>query len=151
MTYPHGATIRAYSDATDRAPLSDIWLAASRIGHPFMTEPDLLEQQARVREIYLPQAENWVIDLDGRPAGFIGLIDGFIGGLFVDPAAHGHGLGKALVRHAAGLKGALELEVYAENATAIGFYDRIGFVETERRIGDDDGRPLEVIRMRLAA
>lgn len=150
MKHAHGATIRAYSVA-DRERLAEIWLEASRVGHPFLSEADLLGQQAKVRDIYLPQAENWVAELDGEPAGFIGLIDDFIGGLFVDPAAHGHGLGTALVLYAARLKGDLEVEVYAANDTAVGFYRGLGFAETLRHDEDDEGRPLEVIRMRRAA
>jgi putative acetyltransferase len=151
MKHAHGATIRAYSDTTDRDRLADIWLEASRIGHPFLTETDLTGQLAKVRDIYLPQAENWVAEIDGRPAGFIGLIDSFIGGLFVDPATHGHGLGKALVLHAAKLKGSLDVEVYADNEAAVAFYNRIGFAETLRHDQDDEGRPLKVIRMRRPA
>jgi putative acetyltransferase len=150
MKQVHGAAVRAYC-AADRDRLAQVWLEASRIGHPFMSEADLLDQQVKVRDIYLPQAENWVVELDGKPAGFIGLIEDFIGGLFVDPAAHGHGLGKALVLHAVALKGALELEVYAENEMAGGFYRKLGFVETFRRDADDEGRPQEVIRMRRPA
>ncbi|MBB6464580.1 putative acetyltransferase [Aminobacter lissarensis] len=150
MTHIHGAAIRAYC-AADRDRLAQVWLEASRIGHPFMSEAELLDQQARVRDIYLPQAENWVVELDGEPAGFIGLIDDFIGGLFVDPAAHGQGFGKALVLHALALKGVLELEVYAENKLAVGFYRRLGFIETLRRDEDDEGRRQEVIRMRYQA
>ncbi|ODT08091.1 MAG: GNAT family N-acetyltransferase [Mesorhizobium sp. SCN 65-20] len=151
MKHTHGATIRAYSDATDRDRLADIWLAASRVGHPFLSEADLLDQQAKVRDIYLPQAENWVVELNGKPVGFIGLIDDFIGGLFVDPSAHGRGLGQALVRHAARLKGNLDVEVYAANEPAVGFYRHLGFVESLRRAEDDEGRPLAVIRMHLPA
>lgn len=151
MKHAHGATVRAYSDTADRMRLADIWLEASRVGHPFLAEEDLLAQQAEVRDIYLPQAENWVAEMNGQPAGFIGLIDNFIGGLFVDPGAHGLGLGKVLVLHAARLKGALEVEVYAGNASAVAFYQRMGFVELLRHAHDDQGRPLEVIRMRRAA
>lgn len=150
MKIDHGAKIRAYSDTSDRSRLAEIWLDASRVGHPFLSEVDLLDQQVKVREIYLPQAENWVAELDGEPVGFIGLIDNFIGGLFVGPASHGRGLGKALVLHAAQRKGSLDVEVYADNQAAIGFYRRIGFAEIFRRSQDDEGRPLEVIRMRRA-
>ncbi|MGF7004862.1 GNAT family N-acetyltransferase [Aminobacter sp. BE322] len=150
MKHAHGATIRAHTDA-DRERLAEIWLEASRVGHPFLPEADLLGQQAMVRDIYLSQAENWVAELDGKPVGFIGLIDAFIGGLFVTPSAHGHGLGKALVLHAAGLKGDLEVEVYAANDTAVGFYRRLGFAETLRHDEDDEGRRLQVIRMRRPA
>lgn len=150
MKHAHGATIRAHTDA-DRERLAEIWLESSRVGHPFLPEADLLGQQAMVRDIYLSQAENWVAELDGKPVGFIGLVDAFIGGLFVTPSAHGHGLGKALVLHAAGLKGDLEVEVYAANDTAVGFYRRLGFAETLRHDEDDEGRRLQVIRMRRPA
>lgn len=143
MTLAHGAKIRAYSGMTDRNRLAEIWLDASRVGHPFLSEADLLDQQAKVRDIYLTQADNRVAELDWKSVGFIG-------GLFVAPATHGHGLGKALVLHAAALKGALDVEVCAANETALGFYQRIGFVEVLRHSQDDEGRPLEVIRMRRA-
>lgn len=139
--------IRPYAAACDRERLLDIWLAASRVGHSFLGEADLLAQMKIVGDVYLPKAENWVIDADGRPAGFIGLLDNFIGGLFVDPSHHGQGLGKQLVLHAARLKGALDVEVYADNRDACLFYARLGFAETARLAQDDEGRPLAVIRM----
>lgn len=147
----HGANIRAYVDHIDRDRLTDIWLAASRVGHPFLGEEVLASQSAKVRDIYLPQAENWVAEVDGEPVGFIGLIDDFIGGLFVDPKAHGRGLGKALVEHAAKLKGALDVEVYADNSAAVEFYRKAGFVETLRRPDDDEHLPFDVIRMHRSA
>lgn len=132
MKQQHGATIRAYRDDLDRDRLAEIWLAASRVGHPFLSEAELLEQLAQVRDIYLPQAENWVVEDEAGQIGFIGLIDDFIGGLFVDPTAHGGGYGKALVLHAVALKGTLDVEVYAANAAAIAFYRRLGFLEVSR-------------------
>ena len=81
--------------------------------------------------------------------GFIGLIDHFIGGLFVAPDAQGQGIGRALVDHAQGLKGRLTLEVYAANAAARGFYTALGFTETGRREEDDLGLPFPLIRMAL--
>ena len=87
------------------------------------------KQKALVRDHYLDASETWLA-LDGdTPLGFIGLLDAFIGGLFVAPTAHGRGIGRQLVEHAATLKGALEVEVYAANREALGFYARCGFVE----------------------
>ena len=96
------------------------------------------KQKALVRDHYLDASETWLA-LDGdTPLGFIGLLDAFIGGLFVAPAAHGRGIGRQLVEHAATLKGALEVEVYAANREALGFYARCGFVESGRRPRDDE-------------
>lgn len=147
----HGnITIRAYVPG-DLDSVADIWLAASRVGHAFFEEDELIRQQQLVRDIYLPAAENWLAVMDGRILGFIGLMDHFIGGLFVDPDAQRGGAGRALVRHALGLKGSLELDVYAANEGACSFYRSLGFVETGRRPDDEEGRPLEVIRMQLSA
>jgi SAM-dependent methyltransferase/ribosomal protein S18 acetylase RimI-like enzyme len=128
-----------------------IWLAASRIGHPFLGEARLLEQQQLVRDTYLPMADNWVAAIDGQVVGFIGLIENFIGGLFVDPDIHGAGIGRALVEDAAARLGPLEVSVYADNQAAVDFYRRRGFVETARKETDDEGLPLAVIEMTRSA
>ncbi|MBN8944232.1 MAG: GNAT family N-acetyltransferase [Rhizobiales bacterium] len=141
--------IRPYQPA-DRDRLLAIWLDASRVGHGFLGEATLREQQAKVGDIYLPMADNWVAEIDGRVEAFIGLIDSFVGGLFVDPLAHGSGLGRALVEHAGARLGPLTVSVYADNGKALAFYHRCGFIETARKPEDDEGRPLEVVDMRRA-
>jgi putative acetyltransferase len=138
--------IRPY-DVRDRDQVLSVWLAASRVGHPFLTEDDLERQQTLVRDVYLPKAETWVAEEGGRIHGFIGLLGNFIGGLFVNPDRHGLGIGRALVEHAARLKGHLAVDVYAANPIAPSFYHRCGFIETGRKEWDDEGRPFELIRM----
>lgn len=142
--------IRPYGPE-DRDSLAAIWLSASRIGHPFLGEERLLAQLEMVRDTYLPMADNWVAEVNGRPAGFIGLIDSFIGGLFVDPEIHGAGIGRGLIEHAAARLGHLDVSVYADNASAVEFYRRRGFVETGRQETDDEGLPFAVIHMARTA
>lgn len=82
--------IRRYIPADRDATLA-IWLEASRVGHGFLGEAELQKQKALVRDHYLDASETWLA-LDGdTPLGFIGLLDAFIGGLFVAPTAHGRG------------------------------------------------------------
>ncbi|OKH87728.1 GNAT family N-acetyltransferase [Thalassospira sp. TSL5-1] len=139
-------TIRPY-EPQDCEQLLEIWLAASRLGHAFLGKSTLLDQRAIVRDVYLPQAENYVALSGQTPVGFIGLLDCFIGGLFVDPAFHGKNIGRALVEHVSPFKPWLELEVYAANPLAPPFYRKLGFHEISRRANDDEGRPFELIRM----
>jgi ribosomal protein S18 acetylase RimI-like enzyme len=127
--------------------LLTIWRRASTVGHPFLTEQQLDEQAKLVREVYLPQAENWIAICNGLPIGFIGLLDHLIGGLFVDPDFHTRGVGRALIEHAAKLKGHMELEVYALNTRATAFYQRLGFHEVSRRDLDDSGWPFELVKL----
>jgi putative acetyltransferase len=143
--------IRPYDPATDQARVLDIWLAASRAGHPFLTEADLAAQRTLVRDVYVEPAETWVAIVDGRLDGFIGLLDSFIGGLFVDPQARRGGIGRALVQHAAAGKGTLTVEVYAANDAALAFSARLGFIPVGRREVDDEGRPLPLVQMRRPA
>lgn len=142
-------TIRPIKDE-DTDTLVKIWLEASSFAHGFLGAERLLLHAEQVRNIYLQQAENWVITQDDQPVGFIGLIDQFIGGLFIDPHAHGRGLGKQLLDHALQLKRSLELDVYALNTQAHSFYLRNGFVETARNPTDSEGLPFAVIHMRRA-
>ncbi|WDZ78898.1 GNAT family N-acetyltransferase [Ensifer adhaerens] len=128
-----------------------IWLAASRIGHPFLGEARLVEQQQVVRDTYLPMADNWVAEIDGQVVGFIGLIENFIGGLFVDPDVLGAGIGRALVGDAAARLGQLDVSVYADNRAAVAFYLRLGFAETARKATDDEGLPFAVVEMTRGA
>ncbi|WP_259781757.1 GNAT family N-acetyltransferase [Aestuariispira ectoiniformans] len=141
--------VRAFDPAdTDR--LLEIWLAASKIGHPFLGDAVLRDQMKLVRDIYLPQAETWVACKTHRAIGFIGLLDNFIGGLFVDPSFHGHGIAKTLINAASSRYPSLDVDVYEDNPIAPTVYQRLGFREISRRLTDDDGRPHPLIRMRLS-
>ncbi len=142
--------IRAY-EAQDNAALTEIWHDASIIAHSFLGAETLLEHRRLVSDVYLPQAETWVACLNGAPVGFIGLMENFMGGLFVAPEAQGRGVGPALVRHGPALKGVLHLDVYARNARTVRFYRRMGFEETERRPTDKAGLPFEEISMTLGS
>ena len=139
--------IRAYRPS-DKARLLDIWYRASLEAHHFLPMELLAEQKTVVGEVYLAKAETFVAVHGQLPVGFIGLLSGHIGGLFVDPRLHGAGIGRQLVAHAIELKGELDLEVYARNERARGFYRRLGFAEIGRRARDDNGLPFELIAMR---
>lgn len=141
--------IRPY-EAEDNAVLTDIWYSASKVAHYFLGENKLQEHRSLVSELYLPQAETWVACLDGVPVGFIGLMDSFVGGLFVSPEAQGKGVGQALIAYGLELKDGLNLDVYALNARTCEFYKRLGFVEIDRRSTDKEGLPFEEISMCLS-
>lgn len=143
-------SVRAYM-APDLAKLSKIWFAASMQAHPFLGEVRLREQQILIENEYLPKFETWVACRNNEPVGFIGLVDTFIGALFVDQTLQGGGIGRALVAHALTLKGGLQLEVYADNTQACAVYERLGFKEISRRAEDDEGLPFENIQMQLNA
>jgi len=131
--------IRQYL-TTDTDALIEIWQAANALAHPFLTEEFASQVGEDIRNVYLPNAETWVLERDGKPLGFIALIGNEIGGLFLAPIAHGKGFGRAMVDHAASLKGLLCVEVFEKNSIGRRFYDGYGFIETERYMHEQSGQ-----------
>ena len=68
---------------SDREQVMRIWLSGNEQAHPFISKEywrsnyDLVRQQ-------LMQADVFVFETDGDVRGFIGLMDGYIAGIFVD-------------------------------------------------------------------
>lgn len=118
--------IRKYQAADIDAVVS-IWRLASEFAHPFLTTEFLDQEENNLRNIYVAVADTWVTEIDDHVVGFIALVENEIGGLFLDPAYHGQGLGKAMVDMAVAEEGTLTVEVFRENAVGRGFYDRYGF------------------------
>lgn len=86
-------------------------------------------------------SETYVWEEDGRPVGFIFLLDDYLAALFVGSAVQGKGCGKKLLGHAKSLKKSLRLEVYAHNDRAVRFYLSQGFVTVEQMIDESVPAP----------
>ncbi len=136
------------STPADAAPLADIWRASVRATHDFLSEAHFTEIEALVAQQYLPQAPLWVIEVDGSPAGFMGLTGAHVDALFIDPRRRAQGLGRSMIAHAARLEGKLTVDVNEQNRQAVGFYERMGFQTTGRSSQDDAGRPYPLLHMR---
>jgi putative acetyltransferase len=130
--------MREYNtDDTDA--LITIWDKAEPLAHPFLSD-DVRDQVRRdTVNIYLPNAETWVLENDGTPVGFIAMIGTEIGGLFLDPSEQGKGLGRQMVDHIVAIKGPLTVEVFKDNKIGLPFYERYGFVVTGEGVFDASG------------
>lgn len=135
------------AEPADFEAMAAIWLDASRAAHGFLGEAVLQEQLGVVRDIYFPQADNWVAIQDGVVLGFIGLLESHVGGLFVRPSDHQRGVGRQLLEHAATRLGRLTVDVYERNVGAVAFYTRCGFSVVGRKERDDEGRPFPLLQM----
>jgi ribosomal protein S18 acetylase RimI-like enzyme len=140
--------LRPYAPA-DLDAVMGVWRRASEAGHPFLAA-DLDADAELVRTLYIPGAEIIVAEADGRILGFVALVGSFVGGLFVDPAAHRRGVGRRLMAHAEAARGPLTLEVYHANLAARVFYGALGYREILCQITDDQGRPHPLVRMTSA-
>lgn len=124
-----------------------IWQSANALAHSFLADDFVAQVAQDMRNIYLPNAETWVLEQDDKPLGFIALVGDEIGGLFLEPSFHGRGFGKALTDHAVALHGPLRVEVFEKNVIGRRFYDRYGFVETSRYVHEDSGE--ETLKMAM--
>ncbi|MGK2858876.1 MAG: N-acetyltransferase [Thermoanaerobaculia bacterium] len=138
--------IRPYRDS-DQEDVLSVWMEASTLAHPFLGNFFHEKELQTIRDVYLPTAETWVWETRGRVVGFVSLLENEIGGLFVLPALHGSGIGRALVDHARVLRGSLDVEVFEKNSIGLAFYARYGFVSIDQKVHEQTGFTL--LRLRL--
>jgi putative acetyltransferase len=132
----------------DHAALLGIWLRSVRATHHFLSEADVTELTAVVRDQALPHLELWVLEADGKPVGFLGLHGHRVEALFIDPAHARKGGGRRLLEHARTLKGQLLVDVNEQNPEATRFYLANGFVKVGRSERDGAGRPFPLLHLR---
>ena len=111
---------------------------------------DHLYLKPLVRDTYLNLVTlSCLRDARGEIVAFSGVADGKLERLFVDPAHRGQGAGRRLVEHAIEVQGVRDVDVSEQNAQAVGFYRRMGFVVTGRSETDGLGLPFPLLHTRL--
>jgi putative acetyltransferase len=141
-------TLRPYKN-TDQNAVLDTWEEATRLAHPFMSDAFIAQGIQDIVNIYLPNTETWVAEVDGEVQGFIALMGNEVGAIFLRPSLHGKGIGKALMDKAQALRGNLELEVFKANTIGRAFYERYGFKPQEETLHEPTGQPL--LRLKFSA
>jgi putative acetyltransferase len=143
-----------YRPATpnDLDRMFNIWLAAIEATHGFLSEADGAFYGRLVREDYLPHAQLDIAETaaDGVVA-FMGLGEGKVDALFVDPSWHGQGIGRALLERALQRWPSLDVDVNEQNSPARAFYRKMGFREIGRSECDGCGKPYPLIHLRHSA
>ena len=129
--------------------LVEVWERSVRATHLFLTEEDIL----RIKE-YVPQAlggvANLMVAMDGEaPVAFMGVQDGVLEMLFIDPAYRGKGLGRQMLSIGVSSYGARELSVNEQNPQAVGFYEHLGYEVFKRTECDEQGDSFPLLYMRL--
>lgn len=132
--------------------LVELWRRSVEATHDFLAARDLERIYRQMSHSYLPGVrEIWLIETNCGKAwqirGFMGCNGSHVEMLFVEPELFGQGLGSALLRHARARFGALTLDVNEQNAAALAFYRREGFVITGRSPLDPQGRPYPLLHL----
>lgn len=138
MRIPREHLIRKYTEA-DCDAIIEVWFAASLVATPFLPHEFLAEERESIRTIWLSKAETWVFEDSGNVVGFLSLFGNEVGAIFVHPESQGHGIGRTLMDHAAGLRDDLLLDVFEDNAVGRRFYDRYGFKFEYKHVHEQSG------------
>ena len=123
---------------SDREQVMRIWLSGNEQAHPFISKEywrsnyDLVRQQ-------LMQADVFGFETDGDVRGFVGLMDGYIAGIFVDAPYRSLGIGQQLLEYVKQTDGTLSLDVYEKNKRAVAFYVREGFSIQSEQLDEATG------------
>ena len=138
--------IRQYVESDLDGVLSS-WESASKIAHPFLKEEFLETERYNIPNVYLPNTDTWVAEVEGKVVGFIALMGNEVGAIFLDPKFHGIGIGKSLMDKAQELHETLEVEVFKANSIGRKFYDRYGFELLSESIHEPTNQ--ESLRLKL--
>ena len=143
----------------DFSELVEVWEAAVRATHHFLTEADILDIRRQVEEL-LPAFAGLLAACpeEGPPVGFMGLTppeaeggEAEIDMLFVHPDRHGQGVGTAMIDFARARHPRLKLSVNEQNPKARKFYENRGFEVVGRSPLDSQGRPFPLLHMWLGS
>ncbi|WP_347455606.1 N-acetyltransferase [Acinetobacter thermotolerans] len=135
-------TIIQKAKPEDINPMLNIWLKASLKAHDFIPADYWKNQLIPMRDLYLPLSENYVIKEQDNILGFISLLraKNVLAALFIDPEQQGAGYGKSLVDFLKQQYDQLHLNVYADNTSAVGFYQKQGFQIISQGVDENTGQ-----------
>lgn len=134
----------------DFPAIADLWEASVRATHTFLPESDILYFKLLILNEYLYQVDLYCTkDGNGSITGFLGVADGKIEMLFIDPAVRGQGIGRFLSEYAIKELKATTVDVNEQNEQAVGFYQKMGFKTTGRSPLDGLGKPYPLLHMEL--
>jgi Acetyltransferases len=127
------------STNNDYARLADLWLKTSLSAHHFIDDAYWTANRKEMEERYLPMAETFVIEEEGRIDGFVSMAGKYLAALFIDEERQGGGLGRKLLDHVKQGRDEIELKVYVRNVNAFRFYLKQGFTVMEELTDEATG------------
>ncbi len=112
-----------------------IWLDTNSKAHDFIDTSYWQNNYELVKKM-MPNATIFVYEDNNTIIGFIGLMDNYIAGIFIDSNSQSKGIGKALLDFVKNNNSELLLKVYKKNNRAVNFYLREEFVVTQEQIDE---------------
>lgn len=114
----------------------EIWLISNEGAHPFVNKKYWEANFNEVKKQML-QAEVFIYEQKSEIQGFVGLVDNYIAGIFVDRKYRSSGVGHKLIKYIKESHNELTLEVYTKNKGAVNFYKREDFNIISKQVEPD--------------
>lgn len=132
----------------DLEQIINVWYKSSTLAHPFLKSSFVEKVKLDMTNIYIPNSETWVYEIDNSIVGFISMLDNEIAGLFVLPNNHSNGIGTKLVGFIKKKHSNLEVEVFEKNYIGRAFYYKYGFERIKKYKHEESGN--EVLRLKFS-
>jgi putative acetyltransferase len=87
----------------------------------------------------LPNSTIFIFEDNNIIQGFIGLVENYIAGIFINVNSQSKGIGKELIDYVKENHSELSLHVYEMNIRAVKFYRREDFVVSDKQIDENTG------------
>lgn len=116
----------SFSDR-DLEQLAQLWLNGNLQAHSFIPAQYCKNQFVNIKKM-LPEANIFVYRNNETIIGFLGELDGYIAGLFVDMNYRNQGVGSRLINYLKQINDKLTLSVYVDNINAVNFYENKDFI-----------------------
>lgn len=129
--------IRKYYD-DDVKRVMRIWYDGNIEAHDFIPAEYWDRNFGYVKHA-LSKNEVYVYEVNGYVVGFVGIDEGYIGGLFVDKDYRGTGIGTKLIEYVKERYDFFTLHVFENNYGAVTFYENRGLVKQSEDVHEDLG------------
>ena len=131
----------------DLEQIIHVWEKSSALAHPFLTSGFVEKVKSDMTNIYIPDSDTWVYEIENSVVGFISMAENEIGGLFVLPGYHSNGIGTQLIDFIQKEQSDLEVEVFEKNHIGRAFYDKYGFEKIKEYYHEESEN--KVLRLKL--
>lgn len=118
--------------------IMQLWLDTNILVHNFIDSKYWQDNFGAVKEM-MPNSTIYVYEKNGEVQAFIGLLEGFVAGIFVSSYFQAKGIGKLLLDYSKCKHNELSLCVYKKNDGALRFYLREGFIIYTEQIDENTG------------
>ncbi len=122
----------------DKEQVMEIWLISNLQCHDFIPARYWRSNFTEVSRV-MNLATVYVFEEQEKIAGFIGVMEDFVLGLFVKENSRGKGIGTALLNYMKSRHGSLSLAAYEKNSRAVRFYMKQGFKVQSERVDESTG------------